>query len=1691
MHIVIIRKSRWMTQFSNRYFTLVLMVFLCWCNKFSIYAQNYGNEWINYSQNYLRIDVSETGIYRIPYQVIASAYQEMGLNIATINHAGFQIYGRGEQIPIYIYSTSSVYLREGSYIEFYAQKNDGWFDKQLYPDEIQPNPYYSLYNDTAAYYLTWSDKLNGLRYTVQTDQSFTSYNVLPYFTTERVVYYTSNYTEGELYTLNMSSSMYNSCEGWMDYYFSQGRYIGKTIQTPNPYTSGPNAEVTMGVCGLSSPKHHLNISFLGQTFDTIYSGFQFFKVEKKISPSLLNTSNNFIFKSVDDVNSASDYHAVSYIKIKYPHTTTLENATSYAFSIDQYGSGLRNVLQFTSSNISGSGNDTVLLFDLTAYKKIKVSKSGTLYKAVVDNSSNKRSFYMTSENDVKTLATLMPVNGTGQFTNVYLDEYKNADYIIISHPELWTTATQYKQYRMMSGYPRTYKCVLVNIEELYEQFAYGIRKNPVAIRNFARFIVQNTTQTFNHFFLIGKGYRSSASGSYVSYRKSPTYYKLCLIPSFGAPPSDAALVYFSQDGVSAPQQQVSIGRIAARNNDEVTIYLNKVKQYEAALRNPQPWMKNILHFAGGNDGSQNQTFKAYLSELERIAKDTLMGCYVRTYSKTSTQPIQINQSDSLRKIINQGVSMMTFFAHAAGVGFDMSIDNPEEYANDGKYPFLIGNSCYAGDIFRYDEGDNTSSSMRFTFLANKGTIGYLSAVSSGVDVPMYRYSRKLYQTLSSRCYGKTFGEALQQTVNTFSSVDEFSLATVLDMIYQGDPGIAFYYMDHPDYSIVSDDVEFNRTTITTEMSSFDMYVNYYNYGKAIKDTNFVISVNYKYPDGSDTTYLITKSAPYYKDTFMLKLPISRVKSQGINTITIQLDPYNKYEELTKNNNKVTITLNIASSGIIPIYPQKYAIIPKDSVVLIASTGQPFAEICNYIFQIDTTPYFKNNGMMFTQISSSGGIVQWSLPMKLQPNEVYYWRVKSQNDTVWAMSSFEYYPDKTGSGQSDFYQFSEDTYQYSNYNETQKTFDFVQDLKTISVQNFFEDYAYYQWQDIYFKVNGTIKSTFYCTYGNGLKIAVFDSISGELWKNTYHAGSSTPNGDYLCRDYDTYCFDFYTYDSAWRSVVEQFIQKIPNGNYVLIYSSFDMQPYNFSESLYQAFENLGSTQIRSITGPVPYILFGVKGAKTGDPRVVEVVGVERSSKIQLNTTIQTNWNEGVVETVPFGPSSKWNAFQYSVKLENEIPVGDKNIVSVSGTKATTSYESLITGLTDSAMFIQDLSPYINTRLYPYLKVKLLLKDTIHNTSPQIKSVRLFHETAPETAVSPPDYYMLSNNVVQEGDSLFFGIATRNISDKDMDSLLVAYNIYKNNKLQKTYYKRLMPHPAGHVLKDSIGILTEGMSGDYILQVWFNPDNDQLEMYSFNNYAEVSFKVVSDNINPLLDITFDGYHILDGELISAKPLIKMELKDENQFLLMNDIKDTSLFRILLLKPEATEYQRIYFVNQGVEVMEFHPAVSSKNKCYILWNPSFDQDGTYKLKVEAVDKSGNLSGDYDYEIAFEIINKSTITGMFNYPNPFSTSTRFVFTLTGSQIPTDLRITIMTISGKVVKEIGLDEFGEIRIGNNISQYAWNGRDMYGDLLANGVYLYRVMIKINGSDIDKNQEIESMTSKYFKHDFGKMVIIR
>ncbi len=120
----------------------------------------YGNEWIDFSQNYYKIKVSENAMYRITGAFLS----QNGININLIKGNNFQLFKNGKEVPLYVSSNQNS-LSASDYIEFYGEKNGTEFDEFLYanPKKEMLNPKYSLFTDTTCYFLTWSNNL-GKRY---------------------------------------------------------------------------------------------------------------------------------------------------------------------------------------------------------------------------------------------------------------------------------------------------------------------------------------------------------------------------------------------------------------------------------------------------------------------------------------------------------------------------------------------------------------------------------------------------------------------------------------------------------------------------------------------------------------------------------------------------------------------------------------------------------------------------------------------------------------------------------------------------------------------------------------------------------------------------------------------------------------------------------------------------------------------------------------------------------------------------------------------------------------------------------------------------------------------------------------------------------------------------------------------------------------------------------------------------------------------------------------------------------------------------------------------------------------------------------------------------------------------------------------------------------------------------------------
>jgi len=77
-------------------------------------------------------------------------------------------------------------------------------------------------------------------------------------------------------------------------------------------------------------------------------------------------------------------------------------------------------------------------------------------------------------------------------------------------------------------------------------------------------------------------------------------------------------------------------------------------------------------------------------------------------------------------------------------------------------------------------------------------------------------------------------------------------------------------------------------------------------------------------------------------------------------------------------------------------------------------------------------------------------------------------------------------------------------------------------------------------------------------------------------------------------------------------------------------------------------------------------------------------------------------------------------------------------------------------------------------------------------------------------------------------------------------------------------------------------------------------------------------------------------------------------------------------------------------------------------------------------------------------------------NYPNPFTTSTKFMFEHNQVCAALETQIEVFTVTGRLVKTINTEVKTQ---GFRTEGIHWDGKDDFGDQLAKGVYVYRVTV--------------------------------
>lgn len=129
----------------------------------------------------------------------------------------------------------------------------------------------------------------------------------------------------------------------------------------------------------------------------------------------------------------------------------------------------------------------------------------------------------------------------------------------------------------------------------------------------------------------------------------------------------------------------------------------------------------------------------------------------------------------------------------------------------------------------------------------------------------------------------------------------------------------------------------------------------------------------------------------------------------------------------------------------------------------------------------------------------------------------------------------------------------------------------------------------------------------------------------------------------------------------------------------------------------------------------------------------------------------------------------------------------------------------------------------------------------------------------------------------------------------------------------------------------------------------------------------------------------------------------------------------------------------------------------------------EGAHTLKIKAWDILNNSAED-NTEFIVAASAKLALKHVFNYPNPFTTRTQFMFEHNRPGQELKIQVQIYSVSGRLIKTIQEDI---VATGYRVDDIRWDGLDDYGDKIGKGVYVYKVHVKDQqGSTADQFQKL-------------------
>ena len=755
--------------------------------------------------------------------------------------------------------------------------------------------------------------------------------------------------------------------------------------------------------------------------------------------------------------------------------------------------------------------------------------------------------------------------------------------------------------------------------------------------------------------------------------------------------------------------------------------------------------------------------------------------------------------------------------------------------------------------------------------------------------------------------------------------------------------------------------------------------------------------------------LFKRILPTLDDSLSISIPTNNLP--GEHNLTITLDSDNAVNELNEDNNSITIKLNVASSTLRTYYNYSVDQESDGLIKIINPTLNPLSE--KIVLQLSKTKDFSN----FQEITKNFDTLITSVDVtSLLNSGRYYFRGKILGANDFNSEQSFYLGKKNRYLLTDSVSFA--TADLTNLRYSNSAVQLDSSSITISV----------------------------------LSAGFNDGNSAIITKNGENfIPENTLSGHHVCVFEDsTYKFIAYKrfdVQSGSAAVTDylNFLDTIPSSDLIVIGIS-DNAPIS-SQDLKNELKSFGSIYIDSLKFRSSWAFIGKRGAVPGS--MPEAFALPFGGRVKVDTTISKTVNKGLLVTSKIGPAASWK----NIDVESNTPADSKIILKPLGIKVDGTVDSLknLTLTNNQA----DLSS-IDSKKYPYLIFISEFNASTNHQSPIVNSLAVEYKKSAELGLNYQTV-SVSNDSINAGNDIQLFFRTYNIGEIPADSFKITVDVVKSDQSTERIYDNFVSQlNPGAKLLSQVNYNPGTKFGNHRFVINVDPDKKIDELFKDNNNFEIPFYVIPDTTNLLISdnsfsVMYDGKEIVDGDYISSKPEITMKLN----YPVWYSPDDTTAIEFLLNDQKLSYSEIINSVDASNRIQTFK------------YTPTL-AEGDYMLKVYGKNINENIESTPGYEKSFLVSNEMNLLEVFNFPNPFTDKTYFTFKLT--QIPDNLKINIYTIAGRLIKQI---EKNSGQLGYDFNKIEWDGRDADGDKIANGTYLYKVIIKRG----DKSQNITQKLS--------------